>query len=307
MEHSSQPYARIIVNPVAGSGSTGRKWPHIRELLTQSGFSFDYSHTEDEGHAAELAREAAGLGYEMVVAAGGDGTLNEVVNGLVGSGRADSVTLGILNTGSACDFAHFLGIPRDYNQACMRLLNPRKVPVDVGLVECQSGGQPVHRFFINAASLGLDGEVVETVAKGPKLIRGTIPYVIGLLRSLVKYRNKSVTLCIDDEQGDIRICTVVIANGGFFGGRMNVAPDADVHDGLFEVMIVEDMGKLELLRAFPRVYRGTHVTHPKVRMQRTAKLTVESAERVLVQADGELMGELPATFQVLPSALMVAV
>ncbi|PIU55023.1 MAG: diacylglycerol kinase, partial [Chloroflexi bacterium CG07_land_8_20_14_0_80_51_10] len=215
--------------------------------------------------------------------------------------------LGILSTGTGGDFIRSLDIPRDYRQACLRLANPRKIKVDVGVVEYYSKGHLARRLFLNAAGLGFDGEVVETVAKGPKLCRGTIPYVLGLFRSLVAYRNKDVRLQVGDDSEDIRICSVVIANGGFFGGGMHVAPDADLHDGLFDIMVVGDIGKLELLRAFPRIYRGTHVTHPKVQIKRATQVTIQSSERVLVQADGELLGEVPATFRVLPSALSVAV
>ena len=253
-----------------------------------------------------LAKEAALSGYKLVVAVGGDGTVNEVANGLVEAAVPD-VTLGIVSTGCGSDFIRSLGIPRDYRQACLRLANFHEVRIDVGLIEYQSHGNPARRFFLNAAGLGLDGEVVETVRKNLRFCRGTIPYVLGLLRALAAFHNKDVTLYIDDGSEDLRVCSVVIANGAYFGSGMKVAPEADVSDGLFEVIVVGDIGKLELLRAFPRIYKGTHVTHPKVRMQRASQIRIESPDRVLIQADGELLGEVPATFRILPSALSVAV
>ena len=302
----SKPYAKVIINPSAGAGSTGKKWKSIRELLTHSGMLFDSAYTDSAGHAIELAKEAALSEYKLVIAVGGDGTLNEVVNGLVEAAVPD-VTLGIISTGCGSDFIRSLGIPRDYRQACLRLVNPRKVKVDIGHIEYQSHGKPTRRFFINAAGLGLDGEVVETVLKNPRFCRGTIPYVLGMLRALAAFHNKDVSLRIDDNSEDLRICSVVIANGAYFGSGMKVTPEADVSDGLFEVMVVGDIGKLELLRTFPRIYRGTHVTHPKVRTERATQIRIESLDRVLIQADGELLGEIPATFRILPSALSVAV
>ncbi len=303
---TSKPYAKVIINPVAGAGSTGKKWESIRELLTRSGLSFDYGHTDSGGHAAALACEAALSGYRLVVAVGGDGTTNEVVNGLMEAGVPD-VALGIISTGCGSDFVRSLGIPRDYRQACLRLANLHTVRIDVGHIEYQSHGVPAKRFFINAAGLGLDGEVVETVLRNPRFCRGTVPYVLGMLRALAAFHNKDVALHIDGRSEDIRVCSVVIANGAYFGSGMKVAPEADVGDGHLEVILVGDIGKLELLRAFPRIYKGTHVTHPKVQTQTASEIRIESRERVLIQADGELLGEVPAILRILPSSLTVAV
>jgi len=303
----SQLCAKIIVNPAAGCGSTGRKWTRIREYLTRSGLAFDFTHTECRGHAMELAREAALAGYKMVVASGGDGTLNEVVNGLMDSGNAGSTALGVLNTGTGCDFARFLGVSRDYRQACLHLINPRIIKSDVGVVEYKKNGETVRRFFISAAGFGMDGEVVETAVKGPRIIHGNIPYFLGILQSLGTYKNKNIHLRLDDHEEDVRICSVIIANGGFYAGGAHIAPEASVQDGAFEVMILGDVGKLELVQVFLAAYRGTHVTHPKVRIERASRVTLQSSERVLIQADGELVGEGPATFRVIPAALNIAV
>ena len=304
---AAQTYARIIVNQTAGSGTTKRKWLSIRKALTQAGLSFDYVYTESNGHAFELAKEAAQAGYELVVATGGDGTINEVVNGLVASGNAKGTTMGILNTGTGCDLARFLNIPRNCQKACQRLADPYKTSIDVGLVEYQDNDKRASRYFISAAGLGFDGEVVETVHKQPRLLQGTVPYIFGVLHSLNNYQNKDIRLQIGEKSEDVRICSVVIANGGFYGKGMHVAPEASINDGLFEVIIIGDVGKLDLLRSFPKIYRGTHITHPKVRMERADQVTIQSSEQVLIQADGELIGEGPATFKVLPSALNVAV
>lgn len=296
-------YARVIVNPVSGSGLTGLRWHGMHKALTDSGLQFNWVRTEARGHAIELAKEAALSGYGMIIAAGGDGTLNEVVNGIILSGAASETSLGILNTGTGCDFARFLGIPRDYRRASERLARCRTVKVDVGVVDHQLEGRTATRYFISAAGLGFDGKVVETAAKGPGFVRGAIPYFWGVLHSLSVYRNKDVRLRLDDSTEDIRILSVIVANGGSYAAGMRIAPGASLQDGLFEVMIVGDVSKLELLQALPRIYRGTHIGHPKIRIEKASVVAIDCPEEILIQADGELVGEGPAQFRVLPLAL----
>ena len=303
----SQLYARVIVNPFAGTGATGRKWPGIQKTMIQVGLSFDAVYTEGKGHALELAKEAACAGYEMVIAVGGDGTLNEVVNGLMESGYGRETVLGILNTGTGCDFARFIKIPRDYHQACFRLIDPLKIPADVGMVECRKDGQPVRRYFISAAGLGFDGEVVGVAEKRPRILHGATPYFMGVLESFGTYHNKDIQLHLDNSSEELRICSVVVANGGFYASGMRLAPDADLQDGLFEVLIVGDINKLELLQIAPQAYLGTHIKHHKVRLEKAAQVIIESSDQILIQADGELVGEGPAKFQVLPSALNITI
>ena len=136
---------------------------------------------------------------------------------------------------------------------------------------------------------------------------GTIPYIVGLFKSLVGYKNKSVTISVNDNTETKRILSVVVANGCYFGGGMRVAPLAYIDDGLLDVISVGDMGKLELLRAFPTIYKGTHVNHPKVEMAKTTQVKIVSTERFLVHADGEFLGEGPVSFRIIPSALSIAV
>ena len=162
----SIPYARVIVNPAAGAYSTHRKWPGISRLLQHVGLSFDFEYTEGVGHAIELARTAAAKGYQCVVAVGGDGTVNEVANGILNSRDSDSTILGIVNTGTGSDFARSLGLPRDYSGACSSLTSRRRLLIDVGVVQYQSKGHTLQRLFVNAAGVGFDATVVEATEKG---------------------------------------------------------------------------------------------------------------------------------------------
>ena len=303
----SIPHAKVIVNPVAGAYSTRRKWPRISRLLRHVGLSFDYEYTEGVGHAIELARAAAGDGYRYLVAVGGDGTVNEVANGILHSTGASNTTLGVVSTGTGSDFARSVGIPRHYVSACSCLTSWRRSLIDVGVVEYRSKGQSLQRFFVNAAGIGFDAAVVKATERLPKYFGGTIPYLAGLLRTLLGYRNKSIVLRIGDKVEASRILSVTVSNGGYFGGGMHVAPEASLNDNLLDVVVIGDVGKFDLLKSLPMIYKGTHGNHPKVSIEKASNIAVESSEPVLVHADGELLGEGPASFWLMPAALSIVV
>jgi len=250
---------------------------------------------------------AASDGYRYIVAVGGDGTVNEVVNGILHSTSPAETSLGVVSTGTGSDFARSVGIPRDYTRACSFLVSSRRRLIDVGVVEFKNKGQTLQRFFVNVAGVGFDAAVVEATEKVPKYFGGTIPYLGGLFRSLFSYRNKLVTLNVGGRVEAKRILNVVVANGSYVGGGMHIAPKAELGDSLLDVVIIGDVGKFELLKALPMVYKGTHINHPKVTMEQVTHITIESSERVLVYADGELLGECPASFWLMPAALRIVV
>ena len=300
-------YARLIVNPIAGAGRTAKKWPQIMNLLKSIGLRFEYDLTEAHGHAIELAKLAAKKGYELVVSVGGDGTINEVVNGLYEAGNIGNVMLGIINTGAGGDYIRTIGIPRHYKEACHRLTNPRKLIVDLGIAEYVSKGQRMKRLFVNFAGLGLDAEVVKATTQKFKAL-GSIPsYLMGLLTTFLFYQNREVSLIVDGEANKRRVCAVVMSNGRYGGGGMLIAPNADPTDGLLDVLIIDDLSKLDLLWSLSRIYKGTHLTHPKVTVKRAREIEVRTGQPMFLQADGEFLGEAPARFYVLPAALSVVV
>jgi diacylglycerol kinase (ATP) len=298
---------KVIVNPVAGAYSTRRKWPIISRLLKHIGLPFDFQYTEGVGHAIELARIAASDGYRFLVAVGGDGTVNEVANGILHSTNTKKTALGIISTGTGSDFIRSVGISRDYTTACSALTSSRRLAIDVGVVEYQKKGQTLQRFFINAAGVGFDAAVAKETERLPKFFGGTVPYIAGLLRTMFVYKNKPIVIRVGDEVENHRVLNVAVANGGYLGGGMHIAPEAELGDSLLDMVMVGDMGKFELLKELPTVYKGTHVNHPKVRMKKATHVTIESPEMVLVYADGELLGECPASFRVVPAALSIVV
>jgi len=298
---------RVIVNPAAGAGATAKKWPRIRKALESSGIRFEHDLTEAPGHATELAKSAVGRGYDMVVSVGGDGTLNEIVNGLYSAGANGTVMLGIISTGTGKDYIKTVGIPRPYEEACLRLCNPKKIVVDLGTVEYISNGRMEKRIFVNFAGLGLDAEIVRATTWRFKALGSMPSYLMGVFSSLVLHRNKDVVITLDGKTEKRRVDEVLVNNGKYGGGGMLPAPDADLKDGILNVLIINAASKPELVWALPRIYKGTHGTHPKVTMRRARMIEVQSAQPMLVQADGELLGEAPARFDVLPAALTVAI
>jgi diacylglycerol kinase (ATP) len=304
----SSPYAKVIVNPVAGAGRTLRDWPRIKNIFKGNGLRFEHDITEAPGHAIELAREAARNGYNIVVSIGGDGTINEVVNGLYASGDIGDIALGIVSTGTGSDYIRTVGIPRRYEDACRCLLNPRKRTVDLGVVEYTDNGKKAERLFVNFAGFGFDAEIVRRTTRQFKALGSLPAYLMGLLATLITYRNKEISLKIDGELLERRVCAVLMNNGRYGGGGMLAAPGADLADGWLDVLVIGDMSKPDLLRSLPRIYKGTHLTHPKVTAKKAKEIVVVCRrDRMQLQADGELLGEVPARFRVLASALNVIV
>ncbi len=295
---------QVIVNPRAANGKAGRIWPECAEMLANvlhEGFEVRF--TEWAGHAVDLARQAAAQGCELVIAAGGDGTVNEVVNGLADA--LPRTKLGILSLGTGKDLVKTLGIPADLRQAAQVLANGAVRRIDLGRASFVDGsGRQMQRLFVNVGDVGFSGAVVQRVNRSSKALGGFLSYLGGLVTTLLTYSNKLMHITVDGGLDEIALVNaVVVANGQYFGGGMWVAPMAKIDDGLFEVAVIGDVGRLEVIGNVPKLYRGTLASHPKVRYLRGKKVTVTSGDEVLLDLDGEQPGRAPVTFEVLPQAL----
>ncbi len=299
--------AKVIINPVAGGGSIKRQWPEIYTRLRDVGLSFDYEFTRGPGHAIEIAKRATDGDYHYLIAVGGDGTVNEVANGILRSTNAGNTILGMISTGTAGSFARSLGIVQDYTS----LLAKRKtISIDVGVVECWSRGRRLQRFFVNEASIGFGAAIVNAWSRLPKLFGHSINHKLRTITgysALVAHRHRWIKLHAGNKFENFYGCYVVVANGQYFAGGMQIAPHAKLDDGLLNLVTIGDVSRSELLRIVPTVYDGSHIGHPKIREEKVTVVTIESDERLLVEADGEIIGEVPASFKVMPSALTVVV
>lgn len=306
---------RVIVNPTAARGAVGREWPEMRSLLLNEGLVFNDALTEAPGHATELAREALLAGYGTVVAVGGDGTVNEVVNGLidgseVGYGKVPPVNLAVISRGTGCDLMRTLG-HRD-PVAAVRLLRQSQATrtIDLGEIIIERDGKTTRRLFVNAAGFGFDGAVVEDMlgrAKVGKRPHGTLAYLAQVTRSVMHYRSKQARFTIEGKTRSLPITALFACNGKYFGGGMKVAPQADPTDGLFDIILIKATSPLGLLARVPSVYLGWHTHLKVVETSRAREVRVESDERLLLEADGELIGQAPATLRILPQALRLRV
>lgn len=286
----------FVVNPAAGRGRGKSVWERIRPQL-HTGGAWEAALTTDPGHATALARRAAENGFDRVAALGGDGTINEVVNGLIGTDAA----LGLVPGGTGNDYARMMGVPADPLQAAEFALSGPTRMVDVGEVETDGG----RRHYPNVAGIGFDAAVARNVNAYPKYLGGTVPYVLGVVKTLWRYRPQNLRFWLDEEPLERKVLLAAVGISRWYGGGMMITPDALLDDGLFDVCIAGNFGRLEALRLLPTTYTGSHVRHPKIEMRRCRELRVTAETQVAVHADGEVLGDLPATFRVRPGALKV--
>lgn len=290
----------FIVNPIAGRGRAGWLAQQLAGKLEDSVPTVSVSVTTSRGDAERLAREAAEAGATRVIACGGDGTIHEVVNGLMSApGGVGNIALGIVPSGRCNDLAYALDIPTDPSGLAEVLLEGIPRPIDLGRIG--------DRYFTTIVTLGFDSAVSQYVAEGhvPSFLRGAAAYVYAALVKLVRYRSPWVHLKGDfgDYEGSLFLAAT--ANTSRYGGRMKIAPSAVVDDGWLDVCLVEAVPRREVVRMIPKVFSGKHLSHPAVSMKQTRRLEIESSEPLWLWADGEPIARVPATIEVVRHALSV--
>lgn len=308
------PHTVVIVNPNSQGGKLGKRWPELADLL-QRQFPFDDVHTERAGHATELVREALRGGAERIVAIGGDGTVNEVVNGFFAGGKpiAPQASFALIPFGTGGDFRRTLGMPVETAEAAKIIAANHVREIDVGRLDfIAANGEKAVRMFANIASFGVSGVVDRLVNESGKKL-GRLSFALATARATWSYKNQRVQLTFDgDAQGRIEttINTVAVANGKYFGGAMKVAPNAELDDGQFDVIAMGDFGFADLVKSGRRLYQGTHLGMDKVTSRRAKLVEAEPVDPggiVELDVDGEPLGRLPARFELLPGALKVVV
>lgn len=263
--------------------------------------------SERPGHLGQLAAQAAGRGAARLVVVGGDGAVNEAVNGLVGAGRS-AVELAVLPRGTGTDFVRSFGIPTDVEQAARIALAGRLQLVDAGKVTYRSwaGGDAI-AHFANIASAGMSGAVAKRTNETTKAFGGKASYLLATVVVFAGWRNTELRVTVDDAIRSGRMYDAIVANGRYFGGGMKICPEAVSDDGLFDVLLIGDITKADLLLNLPRIYRGTHLPHPRAELLRGAVVTVDAPEPLPVELDGEQPGTTPARFEIVPGALRLRV
>jgi diacylglycerol kinase (ATP) len=252
----------------------------------------------------ELARDAVAGGAELVVAVGGDGTLNEVVNGVVGT-RAELATIPL---GTGMDFVRTYGIPTRFDDAVRVAAEGSVRTIDAGRVAYRtwSGGEE-SRHFANVGSVGMSGAVAQRANGMSKAFGGRATFFYALTRVFLTWENTEVLVRLDDEERRARMHDVIVANGVWHGGGMMLAPDARPDDGLFDVVLIGDVSKVDFLTTAPKIYKGRHVSHRKVEVLRSRRVEVTADEHLPIEVEGEQVGTTPAVFELVPGALRVRV
>jgi YegS/Rv2252/BmrU family lipid kinase len=285
--------ALAIVNPVAGNGAGERLAPRIAADFRDHGMRVDVVVTPAPDEAARLAREAAADGYRVIISAGGDGTANEIANGMAGS----SAALALYPIGAGNDFARALGYPRRVKEVPRFLRGAHRRSIDLGELN--------GRVFVNSAGIGIDGHISERVAATSRVVGKTFGYFVGSLVGITTYRPQPMRVIVDGELHAGRFLTVVAANGTHFGSGMHVAPQASLDDGQLDVLLAGDLSRWASLVALLKLYRGTHVDGKKVVMKRARAIEIELERPLRAQLDGEIATAQRFSIRVRPGALDV--
>jgi YegS/Rv2252/BmrU family lipid kinase len=296
----------FLVNPASAAGSTGRRWPEIAHRAAAAGLSGDALFSERQGHLTELARRAADDGARLLVVVGGDGSVNEAVNGI--GDLEDPPELAIIPRGTGWDFVRTFGIPRHVEQAAAVALDGAVRSVDIGRASYRAwNGSEATSFFANVASAGMSGAIAQRANETTKALGGKASYLWALFAVFARWSANEMHVTVDGDERHGRMFDVVVANGRFFGGGMMICPEAATDDGLLDVLTIGDVTKRDLVVTMPRIYRGTHLPHPKADLLRGKVVTVESDSPVPIELDGEQPGTTPATFEALTGRLRLRV
>ena len=293
----------FLVNPAAENGAAGRRWPELAHEAASLGLQGDTRFSERPGHLTELAREAA-PDADLLVAVGGDGTVNEVVNGIAGL----DVELALIPRGTGGDFVRTFGIPRKLDRAVEVALRGRTRAIDLGRGRYHSwAGEDEESYFANIASAGMSGAIAKRTNETSKALGGKVSYAWATVAVFSRWRSDEVRVRVDGTERAGRMHDVIVANGRYLGGGMKMVPEAEPDDGLLDVLLIGDLTKRDLLLTMPKTYRGKHLPHPKATLLRGTTVEIDAPEPLPVQLDGEQPGTTPVRFEIVPRALRLRV
>lgn len=298
------PKTVFLVNPASANGKTGKRWPKIAQASKEAGLRGEAIFSEGPGQLAELAREAADEGATLLVVVGGDGTVHEVVNGIAGR---EGVELALIPRGTGWDFARGHGIPKRLSEALRIALDGQARPFDLGRATYRTDTGEATAWFANIASVGMSGAVAAKANSTTKALGAKTSYLLALGVVFARWKNVHLEVAVDDESRDALMEDAIVAVGRYLAGGMMITPDALPDDGLFDVLLIGDITKTELVRVMPKIYKGTHLPHPKGEVLRGRTVSIEAEEPLPLQLDGEQPGTTPVRFELVPAAIRLRV
>ena len=298
----------VIVNPNAGNGKGKKDWERISELLSRENIKHVSKFTEKRGQAIEFTREAVEKGYRQIISIGGDGTLNEVVNGIFTQSAVPpaEMLVGMIPVGTGNDWGRMFGIPTVYEGAVNVIKEKKTMLHDIGMVSFYTGIEQHTRYFINIAGLGFESLVViKTNRQKDKGRSNQALYFYNLLSSLISYKITNADIIIDGKKTMSRIFSINVGNGRYCGGGMRQTPEALPDDGLLDITVIKGIGRIEIIKNLKILYDGTILSHPKIDGYRCRNLKVDAETLLYIEADGESLGHTPAEFSIIPSGINV--
>jgi len=299
-----------IVNPNAGGKKCGKDWHKIVKALEKNSIDYMAVFTEKRGHAIALAKEYVEKGYRKIISIGGDGTLNEVVNGVFRQRAVNTsnITLAVITVGTGNDWGRTFYIPNDYNKCAQLIQKADTFVQDAGMVSFAGEKGLTNRYFINMAGLGFDGLVAQKTNHDKDMGRANpLVYFKNIFVSLFSFKSVPTRIVVDDTEMNHKVFSMGIGIGQYNGGGMKQAPNAVPDDGLFELTIIKDMSKWSVIANVNRLYNGTIGKHKQVEMHKGRQITIEPKIPVLLETDGESLGQSPFTFALIPKCLRVVI
>ena len=272
----------VIINPYAGNGKTLRLLPEIKRWLSQTSHEYLWRTTQSPGEMRAEVLNAPSRQIDAILLVGGDGTVHEALPAV----RTTNLPFGLIPCGRGNDFARNVGLSLNLKSNCTIPSEPIYQEIDLPTINDTPFG--------SIACLGFDAEVNKLAREKKGYFGGTLGYIICVIKALKGFTPFEIEIQVDDFSWKGRIMMVAIANGQFYGGGMKIAPNALINDGQFDVCIIEEVSKFELLKNFPKVFRGSHITHPKIIMKSGKIVKIFSDENREVFADGEYVGNIPA-------------
>jgi YegS/Rv2252/BmrU family lipid kinase len=298
----------FVVNPASANGSTRRRWPEIARAATAAGLTGPAFLSEGPGQIDELVQRACERGTRLVVAVGGDGTVQEAVNGLMRVDQTRRPELATIPRGTGKDFARSFRVPTDVEQALKVAREGVTRTVDVGRAEFVAwDGSPVEAYFANFAGAGISGAVAARANSSSKALGGRVSFLWATTNVFMRWKNSEFDIEIDGTRRSGRMLEVAAAIGDRLAGGMQLAPAADPADGLFDVVLIGDATKLDFVRTLPGIYRGTYLPHPRADVVRGRRVAIETVDPLPIALDGEQPGTTPAIFEIVPGALRLRV
>ncbi len=310
MNHNNENKFFFLINPNAGNEGGEREWPKIVEILNKKELQYEFAFTKAVGHAEEIIISKIGEGFRKIVIVGGDGTLNETINGVMKqtSISTTDIYLGLIQMGTGNDWARYYGFDQDYEKAIARLISNKSVRQDVGKIDYLVENQKKSAYFINIAGLCFDSAVVKaTNIMKERGHRTKSAYLISLLRSLIKYKPWTLKIIINNQILEGKFLSISIGNGRFSGGGMKQTPEAIINDGFLDVTVYENMPKFKIVTNIKKLYNGKILEIKGVRSFRTKSFRIESEQTIYAETDGEIIGTAPYEISIVADSINVFV